>query len=258
MNINSANKYLFTLYRRLAIKFDQYLQHLCVISNIDECKHIFSNNSSTIMGSKIFGIYFSKPSNISELFNGKVGEMTSEHVTAYFGNAVGCDLLQTVEYMEFRCESLCNLITYPADFPQLCDDIPANTTRSDAVVRIKDVVTYYRDFYQYMAKKYYCYSEKSYDNYCKEDCCSENIKYCSEIKKCGCNNNSYSNCNSGCNTNCQIECKMKCDIECTGKCNNNHHCKPKCDHRHSCKPKCDNYCKSKPYEYSNNWICRKC
>lgn len=242
MSLNSANKYLFTLYRRLAIKFDQYLQHLCVVSNIDECKHIFSNNSSTILGSKKFGIHFCKPANISELFDGKVGEMTSERVTAYFGNAIGCNILQEVEYMEFKCESICNLITYPDNLPQLYEDIPSNTIQADAVVKIKDIITYYRDFYQYLAKKYHCYSEKSYDDYCKTNCCSESVKYCCERKKSGCekqccctSSNNHCN-NSGYKSNCQIECKMNCNIEC----------------------KCNNSCHKKSNDCGNNWMHRKC
>jgi hypothetical protein len=249
MSFNTANKYLFTLYRRLAIKFDQYLQNVSMITNIDEGKNIFSNNSTTIMGSKKFGIYFCTPCNISELFDGKVGEMTPEHVTAYYGNAIGNEILQNVEHIEFKCDILCNLITYPCHLPQLCEDIPPNTIRSDGLVRIKEVLTYYRDFYQFLAKKYYCFSEKSYEKYCVSECCDNNVNYCFERK----------NCNWCCerkNCNCQVECRVKCEVECKPKCecsNKSCHKKSHCDcHK---KSHCD--CHKKSHDCSNNWICRK-
>jgi hypothetical protein len=238
MSFNTANKYLFTLYRRLAIKFDQYLQNVSMITSIDEGKHIFSNNSSTIMGSKKFGIYFCAPNNISELFDGKVGEMTSNHVTAYYGNAIGNEILQNVEHIEFKCDILCNLITYPSHLPQLCEDIPPNTIRSDGLVRIKEILTYYKDFYQFLAKKYHCFSEKSYENYCITDSCSENVKYCCERNKCNCCDNKK----------CQAECKMKFEVECKPKCD----CSSKSCHK-------NNYCceHKKMHDCSNNFVNRK-
>ncbi len=99
MNFATPNKYIFNLYRRLAIKFDQYLQHICMITNIDDDKYMFSNNSSTILCSKKFGIIFETPCDISELFNGKVGVMNSEHVTVYYGNVVGCEIMKNVEFI---------------------------------------------------------------------------------------------------------------------------------------------------------------
>lgn len=247
MNFSTANKYLFTIYRRLAIKFDQYLQHITIITDIDECKNIFSKNSSTIMGSKKYGIYFSVPGNIADLFDGKVGEMTSEHVTGYYGNAIGCEILQTVEYMEFKCDTLCNLITYPSNLPQLCEDIPPNTIRADGLVRIKEVLTYYKNFYHYLAKKYYCFSEKSYEDYCKVESCCEYIKYCSENKKCCCHNKK-SCCESNCKVECEIEYKVSCGNSCKSNCDNS--CKSSCK-------KCDCNEYKKNTNHYNNWVCRK-
>jgi hypothetical protein len=259
MSHNTGNKYLFAIYRQLAIKFDQYLQHVSAVTGIDECCLIFSNNSSIILGSKHFGITFEVPCNLVDLSSGKVGEMTSEHITAYYSNIVGCDIIEDVEYVAFKCESMCTPLTYPDHLPQLCNDIPQNTVRADELWKIKEIITQYRDFYQFLAKKHFCYSEKSYDSYCKSDTCCEGIKYCCERKKCGCEKKcccttekkcdasccgsscKKSCCDSGCTTNCHIECKVKCEVECKSKCENK--CKPKCS---CCKPKSDCCCKPKP------------
>lgn len=99
--MDEMNKYLFNIYKILTLKLDQYLSHISIFIDWDEEKLIFSNNTMFISNSHKYGIYFEKPNTITDLFSGKVGEMTEDFVSAYYGLAVGCDCSIILQYINF-------------------------------------------------------------------------------------------------------------------------------------------------------------
>jgi hypothetical protein len=205
MNFTENNKYLYNVYSKLAIKFDQYLNHICTVVNIDEKKSIFSNNSLTIFGSSKYGIKFIKPRNIIDLANGCVGELLPDKVTGYYGFASSCEISQLVFPIIFKCEFMYNDLTYSENLPNLYYDIEYNSISIDDLLHIKKIISSYSNFYKNLAIETYHNLKKNYNDFCIP--ILEN------------------------------KCEHKCEHKCENKCK----CKDKCQCIFECK--CKNQCK---------------
>lgn len=172
MSCFSGNKYLCNIYQKNAIKFNQYLKHITTFADFDNATFTYEKNTSTIAGANKFGIFFAKPCNTSELFAGKVGELNSEHITAYYANFFGCSVSHNPDYIEFRDNCTGLLMTYECCLPDLNCDIPPQTVSTDFLITIKCIIEKYKNFYAYMYKKTCCKDDDDDFLNCDKDKCS--------------------------------------------------------------------------------------
>jgi hypothetical protein len=229
---SDSHKYLYNLYRGLQLKFEQYLRHISMFVNFDECKYMFTSNTGTILSSDNFGIYFEKPNCISDLRCGKVGELTDCYISAYYGFVLNCEIAKHVEHIIFKCELDGSNIDYKC-LPPLSNNICPGEIPVDDLVKIKSIICRYKEFYEYMAKKHKCVDKIIYDScnphqcYNKncDVCCVVDVK-CKKIKKKKSSSSSCSSSSSSSSSSSNSSChKKKCKCskkkdKCKCKCKN--------------------------------------
>lgn len=186
MSCFSGNKYLCNIYERNSIKLNQYLKHVTTFADFDNSTFTYEKNTSTIAGANKFGIFFVKPCNTAELYTGKIGELTEEHITAYYSNFFGCEIAKKPDYIEFRDDCTGLLITYEG-LPDLNYDIPPQTICTDSLLVIKSIIEKYKNFYVYMYKKTCCKDDDIFDcNKKHRNKCCENKHDSHDVHSCGC------------------------------------------------------------------------
>lgn len=168
----SSPQYLCSVYKKIIINLKCYLDHISTFLDFDECKFIGVKNTVPILSSTKFGIHFCKPNNIIELSRCYIGELTPEHVTAYFSYPVPCQCIPSIKYMELVCD-IGDKFTYPKCMPDLNEDIPTGSVETTKMIQIQRIVQEYLDFYIYMSRKY-----------CQMDCDDSNSESCCEKKYC--------------------------------------------------------------------------
>jgi len=177
----TENKYLCSIYEKNVIKLSQYLKHVTTFADFDNITFTYELNTSLIAGANKFGISFSVPTSISDLYSGKVGALTEDNIRAYYTNFYGSTLSTTLSYVEFRDDCTGILLTYDDPLPDLNDDILPQTVNTDSLIFIKNVVKKYRDFYAYLYKKACCKDEELEEllSCCKKEkkTCCDNCKY---------------------------------------------------------------------------------